>query len=1089
MKTLKKTLCVVLAVVMVVGTLALTAGATDYVDDAEITYDEAVEVLSGMGIFEGGDGNAFDPQRSITRAEMATVMYRITTGDVDGSQAVIYSKLDKFPDVDEDDWFAGYVNYCAHEGIVVGDDFGNFNPDDKVTGHQVLIMLLRAIGYNAQDEFTGDDWNIEAAAMANEMKITRNIDVTKLSNASPREEVAEMTFRAISENDMVKWVPAIGYVSTNETIGEHEFDLTKDTAAQDIWGRPSDKWTFTGGSVSIAYEPDAYYDEAVAECDVYEAVGLTKDTSFVTYTNGEVNKGTETINKLATRATIGAQGRETYVYTDVAGVGDIIVYIDTFLAQVTGVTEVKYDDAGHIAKQATLTLAVYDAANHSTYTFSANSNYDYTVGQMLLVNAVTDDAALHSDIRENADADDYVEIIGAPTAFVGGQNSIYRHPEYHIIDGERYEDSLHFHLDRTEGTQTINHNWWVDQFGNLIGVTNLERTSYAVLKDIKWVVGTDSYGYAQATLVDMNGDESTVVVNSIDGQWLGAVQGGFWNVNDVEPSLDDATTGFVWNDFNVSEDPKGNADFEGYALYLVYTNDDGTVNLEGYDTNPLDVLVNYDGSATIDVGGSEIEGVNGTVNVSTNTKFLVRTGVAGNYTYTTYNINNLPDFANGTIQVFWSKLGAGNITQNVYIKSATPQATTGTHLFVTEESHTWQLTENQTRIHAMNVVVDGAPRTIRTTSDNVIDVLENNVGKLFHVTFDTTPGDATYGYVTDVELVNEASDTIASDVFTDWVCNYLSGTITVDGDTIIDSDSTGYNLTDVVEVINSSSVNYDVDNLEDAVAEGMGIWVVDNRFDGITNRALTIYIGTKLSESTAYTVAVDGKTASIDEDGNIWIPNKGDTTDATITFGDDYALYWITVNGIEYNSGNPYRGDHAPVVIEDLKKTDTITVEVLNEENADPTEDTTYTTSTTINVDGWEKIVDGVDMITYFTYNRFAEDLDVYYSYEDAVNAAANLPALDVDQYKAVRVYADTALIATQSYGMDYMTFSNSSDALSVGESGYQADKTAATKATDDGTYFVLPFDSTVDPFVVLSFTPFGEPYETVYVAFNVNMD
>ena len=46
MKTLKKTLCVVLAVVMVVGTLALTAGATDYVDDADITYDEAVEVLS-----------------------------------------------------------------------------------------------------------------------------------------------------------------------------------------------------------------------------------------------------------------------------------------------------------------------------------------------------------------------------------------------------------------------------------------------------------------------------------------------------------------------------------------------------------------------------------------------------------------------------------------------------------------------------------------------------------------------------------------------------------------------------------------------------------------------------------------------------------------------------------------------------------------------------------------------------------------------------------------------------------------------------------------------------------------------------------
>ena len=76
-----------------------------------------------------------------------------------------------------------------------------------------------------------------------------------------------------------------------------------------------------------------------------------------------------------------------------------------------------------------------------------------------------------------------------------------------------------------------------------------------------WIDGRP--GYAEATLVYMDGTEASVEVNSIDGRIAGAAEAGeFWNVNDVEPSMDDANTGFAWNDLNVSEEPSANSNLE-----------------------------------------------------------------------------------------------------------------------------------------------------------------------------------------------------------------------------------------------------------------------------------------------------------------------------------------------------------------------------------------------------------------------------------------------------------------------------------------------------------------------------------------------
>ncbi len=148
---------------MVMGTGAVTL--TDS-EDISPQYREAAEVLTGMGIINGYEDDSFKPQQSITRAEVATMIYRAATSDVTDSQTGLYVDYDKFIDVDADDWFAGYVNFCGNAELIKGFEDDSFRATENVTGYQVLAMILRAIGYDQNGEFTGTGWEIRTASTA-----------------------------------------------------------------------------------------------------------------------------------------------------------------------------------------------------------------------------------------------------------------------------------------------------------------------------------------------------------------------------------------------------------------------------------------------------------------------------------------------------------------------------------------------------------------------------------------------------------------------------------------------------------------------------------------------------------------------------------------------------------------------------------------------------------------------------------------------------------------------------------------------------------------------------------------------------------
>ena len=227
MRNLKKFLALVMAMVMAFS-LMLSASAANPVktfgDADQITeaFVEAADVLTGMKVFQGDEGG-FRPGDNITRAEVAALIYRLATGDTGTEKMDLYTTTHPFTDVGADDWFAGYVGYCWNAGYIKGTTATTFNPYDSVTGYETLAMILRAMGYDKNNEFTGAQWIVNVSATATQRGLLDDVKTTHYGNtlhlASRRDVVASILFQAAQKTRVV-YTPAFGYQSGDHTTGD-----------------------------------------------------------------------------------------------------------------------------------------------------------------------------------------------------------------------------------------------------------------------------------------------------------------------------------------------------------------------------------------------------------------------------------------------------------------------------------------------------------------------------------------------------------------------------------------------------------------------------------------------------------------------------------------------------------------------------------------------------------------------------------------------------------------------------------------------------------------------------------------------------
>ena len=107
-------------------------------------YKGAVDFVSSHGLFIGVSETEFGPSLNMTRAMMATVLYRL-----EGERQI--SGGTAFKDVDAGTWYSDAVKWANDAGIVLGYDETTFGTNDNITREQMAVMFCRYAKYAGMD--------------------------------------------------------------------------------------------------------------------------------------------------------------------------------------------------------------------------------------------------------------------------------------------------------------------------------------------------------------------------------------------------------------------------------------------------------------------------------------------------------------------------------------------------------------------------------------------------------------------------------------------------------------------------------------------------------------------------------------------------------------------------------------------------------------------------------------------------------------------------------------------------------------------------------------------------------------------------
>ena len=321
---MKKFLSLVLAVIMTMSLVTISASAAEYkdfTDRDEIQYEEAVAVLNRLGIITGYSEGDFRPEGELTRGAAAKIIASLLIGPEAAEN--LSPTTAPFKDVPLDHTFAGPIAYCSTLKIINGYNDGSFQPGGTLTGYAFSKMLLGALGYDGDLEgFTGAGWNMNVMRLGGEAGLFDRISFkgnepvnreqaaqlalntlkgtlveysgglnivagdasvtskpTRIYKTSNQEYAQHILNRKASEQGSVSSTDALYTVEFGE---EHFVDLrmTHDRNSYDDFGRPSNEWSYKKVTIgTFPIEADKTYTEQVAH-DVDTVTNASKARSL-----------------------------------------------------------------------------------------------------------------------------------------------------------------------------------------------------------------------------------------------------------------------------------------------------------------------------------------------------------------------------------------------------------------------------------------------------------------------------------------------------------------------------------------------------------------------------------------------------------------------------------------------------------------------------------------------------------------------------------------------------------------------------------------------------------------------------------------
>ena len=314
---MKKFLSLVLALVMTMSLVTVSAGAKDFSDNSKIAYGEAVDVMSAVKVIDGYADGSFNPSTTLTRGAAAKIICNLILGPI--TAGALVADAAPYKDVAANHPFAGYIAYCQKEGIISGYADGTFKPANSLTGYAFMKMLLGALGYDASREgYTGANWSIAVGKRALNAGLADNLvgDFNGVK-AVTREEACLYAFNTLKAT-MVEYeknsTVTVGNITIKDTSdakevvnnvradntikddGKMQFaekyftDLKKNDSTDDFM-RPATQWKIKAEEVGKYTDtPDLTYTKKVESGDIYKDLDLG-DTiaakNVTVYVNGE----------------------------------------------------------------------------------------------------------------------------------------------------------------------------------------------------------------------------------------------------------------------------------------------------------------------------------------------------------------------------------------------------------------------------------------------------------------------------------------------------------------------------------------------------------------------------------------------------------------------------------------------------------------------------------------------------------------------------------------------------------------------------------------------------------------------------------
>lgn len=115
-------------------------------------FEEPIQVLAALGIMIGDENGEFRPDDTIIRSEVTKMAIHAMGLE---SAAKSAEGKTKFPDVANDHWANGYINLATDLGLIIGDEHGNFRPNEFITYAEAMTIMVRVLGYEQKAQKNG----------------------------------------------------------------------------------------------------------------------------------------------------------------------------------------------------------------------------------------------------------------------------------------------------------------------------------------------------------------------------------------------------------------------------------------------------------------------------------------------------------------------------------------------------------------------------------------------------------------------------------------------------------------------------------------------------------------------------------------------------------------------------------------------------------------------------------------------------------------------------------------------------------------------------------------------------------------------